>query len=106
MLFPAPTRAMSLRLAGGRRSEGVMRRLGWAAALALLAAASGCGPHQPQPVNAFDGRLSDWTQEILADSPETATMAGVSAEDAGGAYNNRLDDRSPDAVDARRSAAL
>ena len=43
---------------------------------------------------------------ILADSPETATQAGVSNEDAGGAYNARLDDRSTLAVDARRSAAL
>jgi uncharacterized protein (DUF885 family) len=57
-------------------------------------------------MTAFDGRLSDWTGEILFDSPETATQAGVSEEAAGGRYKDRLDDRSPLAVDARRSAAL
>jgi uncharacterized protein (DUF885 family) len=56
-------------------------------------------------MTAFDGRLADWTREILADSPELATQAGVSEEEAGGPYNNRLDDRSPIAMEARRSAA-
>jgi uncharacterized protein (DUF885 family) len=57
-------------------------------------------------VTAFDGRVSDWTQEFLADSPELATQAGVSAEQAGGAFATRLDDRSIEAVEARRSAAI
>lgn len=83
-----------------------MRALGWAAALAVLLAASGCGPQGRQPMTAFDGRLSDWTREILADSPELASQAGVSADAAGGAYAARLDDRSPVAVESRRSAAL
>jgi uncharacterized protein (DUF885 family) len=85
--------------------RGEMRTLAWAMALAVLAAA-GCGPRRPQPMTAFDGRLADWTQGILADSPELASQAGVSEEAAGGRYNNRLDDRSQVAVDTRRSAAL
>jgi uncharacterized protein (DUF885 family) len=76
-----------------------------ALALVLLAAA-GCGPRQPLPMTAFDGRLADWTQELLADSPELATRAGVSEEAAGGPYQRRLDDRSPLALEARRSATL
>jgi uncharacterized protein (DUF885 family) len=57
-------------------------------------------------VTAFQGRLSDWTREILQDSPELATLAGASPSEAGGAYNNHLDDRSPEALEARRSAAI
>lgn len=57
-------------------------------------------------MSAFEGRLSDWAREILADSPELATQAGVSEEAAGGRYDNRLDDRSALALTARRSAAL
>lgn len=82
-----------------------MRALGWAP-LAIALALGGCGPRPAAPVTAFEGRLQDWTREILADSPETATQAAVSPEDAGGAYNTRLDDRSDIAVEARRSAAL
>jgi uncharacterized protein (DUF885 family) len=83
-----------------------MRVLGWVVALTLVVATAACGPRRPQPMTAFDGRLADWTQEILADSPELATQAGVSEEAAGGRYNDRLDDRSPLALEARRSAAL
>jgi uncharacterized protein (DUF885 family) len=57
-------------------------------------------------MTAFEGRLSDWSREILADSPELAAQAGVSEEAAGGRYADRLDDRSPIAFEARRSAAL
>ncbi|MGE0597095.1 MAG: DUF885 family protein [Hyphomonadaceae bacterium] len=57
-------------------------------------------------MSAFDGRVVDWTREILRDSPELATQAGVSEEAAGGPYNARLDDRSALAVEARRTAAL
>jgi uncharacterized protein (DUF885 family) len=57
-------------------------------------------------MTAFDGRIADWTTEILADSPELATQAGVSEEDAGGPFAHRLDDRSPVAAEARRSAAI
>lgn len=83
-----------------------MKVHGWIVALAFVAATTACGPRGPQPMTAFDGRLDDWTQEILADSPETATRAGVSEEAAGGPYNDRIDDRSPLALEARRSAAL
>ncbi len=83
-----------------------MRSFGWAIALAVLLAATGCGPRQPQPMTAFDGRLADWTCEILADSPELASQAGVSVEAAGGPYAARLDDRSSIAAEARRSTAL
>ncbi|HRK65343.1 MAG TPA: hypothetical protein PLN53_13190, partial [Terricaulis sp.] len=62
--------------------------------LALGLALAGCGPQASDPITAFDGRLSDWAREILSDSPETAAMAGVSEEAAGGPYQDRLDDRS------------
>ncbi|MEZ6022706.1 MAG: DUF885 family protein [Hyphomonadaceae bacterium] len=81
-----------------------MRRL--ALAVLVVVAAAACGPHRPAPVTAFEGRLTDWTRAILSDSPELATQAGVSAEAAGGPYNDRLDDRTAMAVEARRSAAL
>jgi uncharacterized protein (DUF885 family) len=77
-----------------------------AAALALAWTLSACGPQQERPVTAFEGRLDDWAREILADSPELATTAGVTEEAAGGPYADRLDDRSALAVEARRSAAL
>lgn len=83
-----------------------MRVLTWAAALAVALTVGACGPRRPQPMTAFDGRISDWTMEILADSPELATQAGVSEEDAGGPFAHRLDDRSPVAAEARRSAAI
>jgi uncharacterized protein (DUF885 family) len=83
-----------------------MKVLGWVLTLALVVATTACGQRQPQPMTAFDGRLGDWTREILTDSPELATQAGVSEEAAGGRYNDRLDDRSPIALEARRSAAL
>ena len=98
---------MSLPRAGAAQEmRGGMRVLGWVVTLALVVATAGCGPRRPQPMTAFDGRLADWTREILADSPELATQAGVSEEAAGGRFNDRLDDRSPLALEARRSAAL
>jgi len=57
-------------------------------------------------MSAFEGRLVDWARDILADSPELASQAGVSEADAGRRYNDKLDDRSSVAVEARRSAAL
>ncbi|MBL8547693.1 MAG: DUF885 domain-containing protein [Hyphomonadaceae bacterium] len=57
-------------------------------------------------MTAFEGKLSDWAREILADSPETASQTGAQEDAAGGIYNNRLDDRSSVALEARRSAAL
>lgn len=57
-------------------------------------------------MTAFEGKLSDWAREILADSPETASQTGAQEDAAGGAYNDRLDDRSSVALEARRSAAL
>lgn len=83
-----------------------MKVLGWVAAIALVLTTTACGPRRPQPMTAFDGRLADWTQAILADSPELASRAGVSEEAAGGRFKDRLDDRSPLALEARRSAAL
>jgi uncharacterized protein (DUF885 family) len=85
-----------------------MKPIRWALSLALglTLAASACGPRQAQPMTAFEGKLSDWAREILADSPETASQAGVQQDAAGGAYSDRLDDRSALAVEARRSAAL
>lgn len=80
----------------------------WMAAIAIGAAlaATACGPQSDPPVSAFDGRVEDWTRELLADSPELATQAGVAIEAAGGPYADRLDDRSALASEARRSAAL
>jgi uncharacterized protein (DUF885 family) len=82
-----------------------MRAAGWALALALLAVA-GCGPRRPEPLGAFDGRVEDWTREILADSPELASQAGVSIEIVGAPYADRLDDRSALGAEARRTGAL
>lgn len=75
-------------------------------AMGLLLVAAACGPQRPEPMSAFDGRLNDWAQEILADSPELATQIGAAPEIAGGPYARRLDDRSLTAVEARRSAAV
>jgi len=83
-----------------------MKIIGWVVALTLVAATAACGPRRAQPMTAFDGRLADWTRQILADSPELATQAAVSEDAAGGRYKDRLDDRSPLAAEARRSAAL
>ena len=85
-----------------------MKPIRWALSLVLglTLAANACGPRQAQPMTAFEGRLADWAREILADSPEMASTAGVSAQAAGGGYDDRLDDRSALAVEARRSAAV
>jgi uncharacterized protein (DUF885 family) len=83
-----------------------MRTVGWVLTLALALTAGACGQRRPQPMTAFDGRLNDWTVEILSDSPEMATYAGVSEDDAGGRYGDRLDDRSILAMERRRSASL
>src|SRR5262245_23335508 len=80
------------------------RALALVLGLALWAGA--CGPQRPEAMTAFDGRLADWAREILSDSPELASQAGVSEDAAGGRFNDRLDDRSAIAVEARRSAAL
>lgn len=78
----------------------------WVLGLALGLGLAGCGPRGAAPLSAFEGRLDDWAREILADSPETATLAGVSEEAAGEPYQGRLDDRSAIALEARRSAAV
>lgn len=80
----------------------------WAMAL-LMAAAVGlaaCSQQTPAPLSVFDGRVEDWTREILADSPELASQAGVSIEATGAPFNDRLDDRSIIAWETRRTAAL
>jgi uncharacterized protein (DUF885 family) len=78
--------------------------LAFVGALALTLTA--CGPRNNAPLSAFEGRLADWTREILTDSPELASQAGVTPDVAGGPFAARLDDRSAIAVEARRSAAL
>jgi uncharacterized protein (DUF885 family) len=83
-----------------------MKSCMWVAAIALGLALASCAPRGAEPLSAFEGRLSDWAREILADSPETATTAGVPEDAAGGPYANRLDDRSAVALEARRSAAV
>lgn len=83
-----------------------MKPFQWAAALAVGLVLAACGPRAAQPMTAFEGRLTDWARAILADSPELASHAGVSEDAAGGPYAARLDDRSPLAAEARRSAAI
>ncbi|MEQ1490166.1 MAG: DUF885 domain-containing protein, partial [Terricaulis sp.] len=84
-----------------------MKPIRWACAVVLgLSLVASCGPREAQPMSAFEGKLSDWAREILADSPETASQTGVSNDAAGGQYNDRLDDRSSVALEARRSAAV
>jgi uncharacterized protein (DUF885 family) len=84
-----------------------IRRTALKAVLALaVVAVAACGPRRPEPMSAFEGRLLDWTTEILRDDPELAALAGVSDAQAGGAYANRLTDRSPLAAEARRTAAI
>jgi uncharacterized protein (DUF885 family) len=50
--------------------------------------------------------MADWTRELLADSPELASQAGVDESDVGGPFSARLDDRSSLGVESRRSAAI
>lgn len=84
--------------------RGVSRR----ASLVLLAGAglAACGRAQTPPQTALDGRIEDWTREIFAESPELATRAGVGEDIAGRGFAARLDDRSGDAADRARGAAL
>lgn len=83
-----------------------MRPVKWIAAVALALAATACGPRQAPAPTAYEGKLADWSREILRDSPELAAQSGVPEELAGGRYQDRLDDRSALAVMARRDAAL
>ena len=96
-----------MKRAGFRRhgARGTMRAIIWAVLAAGLTLAA-CGPRQAEPISAFEGRLADWSRELLADSPELASQSGVSEDAAGGPYAARLDDRSPTALEARRSAAI
>src|SRR5262249_48167331 len=48
---------------------GGMKPVVWAIAAALVLGAAGCGPRGAEPLSAFDGRIQDWTRELLADSP-------------------------------------
>lgn len=90
---------------GAVMGMGKMKPIHWMLALTLVAVAA-CGPRQSQPLSAYQGRLGDWARQILAESPELASQAGVSPEVAGGPYSDRLDDRSAQAVESRRSAAV
>ncbi|MET0182505.1 MAG: DUF885 domain-containing protein [Caulobacterales bacterium] len=80
-----------------------MTRLAAACFLLLLAA---CGRPASTPQSAFDGRVRDWTADILAESPELATSAGVGEDIAGAGFALRLDDRSGEAMERRRTAAI
>ncbi len=77
---------------------------GFAVALCLLLLAA-CGRAAQTPQSAFDGRVRDWTAEILRESPETATSAGLGEDIAGRGFSARLDDRSVAAFERRRTAA-
>ncbi len=75
-------------------------------ALVVALGLTACGQRDTAPLSAFDGRVEDWTREILQDSPQLASHGGVDPNIAGGAYNNRLDDLSIDALLTRRTAAI
>lgn len=79
-----------------------MRAIVLLASLLLLAA---CGRGAVTPQSAFDGRVQDWTVELLRDSPELATRAGLGEDLAGIGFARRLDDRTPAAEERRRAAA-
>ncbi|KAF0177639.1 MAG: DUF885 family protein [Hyphomonadaceae bacterium] len=72
--------------------------------IALMLAA--CSPKAEKPMSAFDGFVADATGEIVRDSPELATRAGLPVEVAGANFRTRLDDRSAIALDRRRTMAL
>jgi uncharacterized protein (DUF885 family) len=79
------------------------RELALGAGAAALAA---CGPKPAPPPMAFDGLMEDFARQIVADSPELATTAGLGGDLAGAGFAARLDDRSALALDLRRSGAL
>jgi len=76
------------------------------ALIAIALALAACAPKADKPATAFDGFVADATREIIADSPELATRAGLGPEIAGAGFKTRLDDRSAIAVDRRRTMAL
>lgn len=80
-----------------------MTRFAFLAAALVLAA---CSPKAEKPEGAFDGFVEDATREIIQDSPELATRAGIGPEIAGAGFKARLDDLSATAVDRRRTMAL
>ncbi|MDX2233941.1 MAG: DUF885 domain-containing protein [Hyphomonadaceae bacterium] len=75
-------------------------------ALSVVLFLVACGPKAPAPTDAFDGFVADATRDLVADSPELATRAGLSADIAGAGFAARLDDRSREAVERRRATAL
>jgi uncharacterized protein (DUF885 family) len=78
----------------------------WAAIAAALVLLGACTPKErPAAQSAFSGRVNDWTREIALDSPELAAARALPVEIAGD-YADRLDDRSPEAEERRRSAAI
>lgn len=84
----------------------IMKRRSLLAMGLASGALAACGPRRPPPLGAVEGRLADWARDLLIDSPELASQAGVSEAVAGGPYASRLDDRSANAVESRRSGAL
>lgn len=79
------------------------RALLLAVAVALAACSPKAGEEGP---SAFDAFVDDATREIVQDSPELATRAGLGPDIAGAGFAARLDDRSAAAVDRRRTMAL
>lgn len=76
-----------------------------AAIFAALLSLAACGRPAVTPQSAFDGRVQDWTVELLRDSPELVTRAGLGEDVGGRNFARRLDDRSPAAAERRRAAA-
>lgn len=66
--------------------------LGSAALAACAPTMEGVTPAPATPPT-FSDQVESWTQQILRNSPETATSLALPIEYMGGQYNNRLDDR-------------
>jgi len=73
---------------------------------AAFAALAGCTSEAARVGEGVDQTLDALASEMLADSPERATVLAVEPARAGGPFAARLDDRSPAADLARRTAVL
>ena len=89
-----------------RAGRGITRRAVSTAALAGFAVAACQGKDAPQVPSLLEGRLADWTQDILSDDPELATQSGVAESVLGARFNDRLTGRGSAAAERRRTAAL
>lgn len=79
--------------------------LGLSAAAVCAGPLAACGRDQAPVPSAFSGLLADWARQMLQDSPELASRAGMSPAQVGQVFNDRLDDRSPAGEATRRAAA-